>query len=178
MIVVLRLGHRPSRDKRVTTHVALTARAFGASEVWVSTKDAGLEKTVESIVKRFGGDFVIKTGVKWREAIRSWKGMVVHLTMYGESIVDALPSMAGKDLLVVVGAEKVPREVYELADLNVSVGNQPHSEIAALAVLMHRLTGDESLYRDLEGRLTVLPNPRGKTVVDNARGSQKADTRS
>ncbi|TLZ95287.1 MAG: tRNA (cytidine(56)-2'-O)-methyltransferase, partial [Methanobacteriota archaeon] len=30
MITVLRLGHRPARDKRVTTHVALTARAFGA----------------------------------------------------------------------------------------------------------------------------------------------------
>ncbi|TFG70124.1 MAG: tRNA (cytidine(56)-2'-O)-methyltransferase, partial [Methanomassiliicoccus sp.] len=30
MIVVLRLGHRPERDQRVTTHVALTARALGA----------------------------------------------------------------------------------------------------------------------------------------------------
>ncbi|MCC6052717.1 MAG: tRNA (cytidine(56)-2'-O)-methyltransferase, partial [Desulfurococcaceae archaeon] len=30
-IYVLRYGHRPERDKRVTTHVALVARAFGAS---------------------------------------------------------------------------------------------------------------------------------------------------
>ncbi|MCG7848715.1 MAG: tRNA (cytidine(56)-2'-O)-methyltransferase, partial [ANME-2 cluster archaeon] len=30
-IVVLRLGHRPERDQRVTTHVGLTARALGAS---------------------------------------------------------------------------------------------------------------------------------------------------
>ncbi len=29
MIAVLRLGHRPERDKRITTHVALTSRAFG-----------------------------------------------------------------------------------------------------------------------------------------------------
>ena len=29
MITVLRIGHRPARDKRVTTHVALAARAFG-----------------------------------------------------------------------------------------------------------------------------------------------------
>jgi len=173
LIVVLRLGHRPSRDKRVTTHVALTARAFGAQEVWVSTKDIALEKTVESIVARFGGDFVIKTGVKWREAIRSWTGKVVHLTMYGERLNDALKSIKGQDLLVVVGAEKVPREVYELADVNVSVGNQPHSEIAALAVLMHRLTDDDILYRDLDGRLTVLPNPRGKTVVDNSKETHK-----
>ncbi|MHC1579644.1 MAG: tRNA (cytidine(56)-2'-O)-methyltransferase, partial [Candidatus Alkanophagales archaeon] len=26
-VVVLRLGHRPERDKRVTTHVGLVARA-------------------------------------------------------------------------------------------------------------------------------------------------------
>ena len=169
MIVVLRLGHRPSRDKRVTTHVALTARAFGAQEVWVSTKDAALEKTVESIVTRFGGEFAIKTGMKWREAIRSWKGKVVHLTMYGERLDDVLPSIAKEDLLIVVGAEKVPREVYELADVNVSVGNQPHSEIAALAVLMDRIADDDTLYMNLDGRLTVLPNPRGKTVIDNTK---------
>ena len=29
-VIILRLGHRPERDKRITTHVALTARAFGA----------------------------------------------------------------------------------------------------------------------------------------------------
>ena len=29
-IVVLRWGHRPQRDQRLTTHVALIARVFGA----------------------------------------------------------------------------------------------------------------------------------------------------
>ena len=29
-IVVLRLGHRPERDQRVTTHVGLLSRALGA----------------------------------------------------------------------------------------------------------------------------------------------------
>ena len=67
--------------------------------------------------------------------------------------------------MVVVGAEKVPREVYELADYNVSVGNQPHSEIAALAVFLDRLTDGGSLYLDTGGRMKVIPNPRGKTVV-------------
>ena len=168
MIVVLRLGHRPSRDKRVTTHVALTARAFGAKEIWVSTKDAELEKTVNSVVSRFGGDFAIRTGVKWREAIRSWRGDIVHLTVYGESLVDSISSLSGSDLLVVVGAEKVPREVYELATLNVSVGNQPHSEVAALAVFMDRLTDGAALYEDRGGKIRIVPNPRGKTVVDES----------
>ena len=62
-IVVLRLGHRPARDKRVTTHVALTARAFGADAVLVSTRDAGLERTLQALVARFGGAFEVRTGV-------------------------------------------------------------------------------------------------------------------
>ena len=172
MIVVLRLGHRPSRDKRVTTHVALTARAFGADEVWVTAKDSELERTVNGVTERFGGKFVIRTGVKWREAIRSWKGTVVHLTMYGQRLRDALQVMGrtkAKDMLIIVGAEKVPREIYELADYNVSVGNQPHSEIAALAVILYRLIDDDDLYRDMGSRLRVVPNPRGKTVIDETR---------
>jgi tRNA (cytidine56-2'-O)-methyltransferase len=32
-VTVLRLGHRPERDKRITTHVGLVARAFGAEEM-------------------------------------------------------------------------------------------------------------------------------------------------
>ncbi|MGI0148094.1 MAG: tRNA (cytidine(56)-2'-O)-methyltransferase, partial [Thermoplasmata archaeon] len=38
-VTVLRLGHRPSRDKRVTTHVALVARAFGAAGILVDVAD-------------------------------------------------------------------------------------------------------------------------------------------
>ena len=166
MIVVLRLGHRPTRDQRVTTHVALTARALGADEIWVSTEDPGLEKTVRSVVDRFGGKFRIKTGVDFRKVIRSWKGEVVHLTMYGESLSKALPSIKVKDLMIVVGAEKVPREVYDLADRNISVGNQPHSEIAALAIFLDRLRKGKALERPFGGKLTVVPNPRGKTVID------------
>ena len=43
MITVLRLGHRVSRDKRTTTHVALAARAFGADKMLVSEKDEALQ---------------------------------------------------------------------------------------------------------------------------------------
>ncbi len=166
MIVVLRLGHRPTRDQRVTTHVALTARALGADEIWVSTEDLGLERTLRSVVERFGGKFGIKTGVDWRKAIKAWKGEVVHLTMYGESLSKALPTLKAKDLMVVVGAEKVPREVYDLADRNLSVGNQPHSEVAALAIFLDRLMKGKSLEKPFKGKFTVVPNPRGKTVID------------
>jgi len=35
-------------------------------------------------------------------------------------------------LVIIVGAEKVPREIFEFADYNVGIGCQPHSEISAL----------------------------------------------
>jgi tRNA (cytidine56-2'-O)-methyltransferase len=173
MIVVLRLGHRPKRDQRVTTHVALTARALGADAIWVTTEDEHLEATVRSVVERFGGKFQIKTGVSWRPVIKAWEGEVVHLTMYGESLSKALPTVDAKDLMIVVGAEKVPREVYDLATRNISVGNQPHSEVAALAIFMDRLTKGKTLDKDFKGRLRVMPNPRGKTVVDRSKATDK-----
>ncbi|NLU45381.1 MAG: tRNA (cytidine(56)-2'-O)-methyltransferase [Euryarchaeota archaeon] len=165
-IWIMRIGHRPDRDKRVTTHVALSSRALGAKGIYVDTHDATLEENIGSVVKRFGGDFTIETGVQWKQAIRDFPGKVIHLTMYGERIDAALGKIPrDEDLMIVVGAEKVPFEVYESAHLNISVGNQPHSEIAALAILLDRFTGGGSLYADRGGEMTVLPSERGKEIV-------------
>jgi len=150
--------------------VALTARALGADGIWVSTPDEVLEKTVKSVVERFGGKFEIRTGVDWRKAMRNWKGEIVHLTMYGEKLSEAISTINSKRLMIVVGAEKVPRDVYDLADRNVSVGNQPHSEVAALAIFLDRYSGGKALERVLKGGLTIVPNPRGKTVIDRRKG--------
>jgi tRNA (cytidine56-2'-O)-methyltransferase len=168
MIEVLRLGHRRARDARVTTHVCLTARAFGADSVVVSEKDTKLEKTVKDVVKRFGGPFEIRTGEPWKPLVRAWKkrGAVVHLTMYGEPLESALEKVRGKDVLVVVGAEKVPGDLYELADVNVAVGNQPHSEVAALAIVLDRLTSGNWRARPFDGEVHIVPNPRGKTLIN------------
>ena len=167
-IWIMRIGHRPQRDKRVTTHVALSSRALGAKGIYVDTYDDVLEENVRSVVDRFGGDYSIKTGVSWKEAMRDFDGVVVHLTMYGLTVNDAIPKIPkDKDILIIVGAEKVPAEVYQRADFNVSVGNQPHSEIAALAIFLDRFTGGEALYSDRHGKMTVVPNERGKTVVEN-----------
>ena len=88
-IVILRIGHRPQRGKRVTTHVALAARALGAKGIYVDTKDTVLEENIRSVVGRFGGDFFIETGVKWRTVVDDHDGTVVHLTMYGQRIDEA-----------------------------------------------------------------------------------------
>jgi len=82
------------------------------------------------------------------ERDQRFEGLKVHLTMYGERINDMGDVLMDRlsdeeDLLVVVGAEKVPRWVYENVEFNVSVGNQPHSEIAALAVFLDRMKEGE-----------------------------------
>ncbi len=166
MITILRIGHRISRDKRITTHVALVARAFGADKIFIDTDDKKIEETVCSTCNRFGGEFEIETGVNSKKIIRDWKGIVVHLTMYGGRLDKSIKEIdKSKDLLVVVGAEKVPPWIYEISDFNVSVGNQPHSEVAALAIFLDRYNEGKWLGRKFDGKIEILPCNRGKKVV-------------
>jgi tRNA (cytidine56-2'-O)-methyltransferase len=103
--------------------------------------------------------------------IRNWEGPVVHLTMYGEQVQDVEDDIrevhTEEPLLVVVGGEKVPFEVYDEADWNVGVTNQPHSEVAGLAVFLDRLHEGRELEREWEGGdRRVVPMETGKKVVD------------
>ena len=55
-ISVLRLGHRRERDKRITSHLGLTARAFGADEVILAgEEDESALETWRTVTTRFGG---------------------------------------------------------------------------------------------------------------------------
>jgi tRNA (cytidine56-2'-O)-methyltransferase len=169
MIAVLRIGHRIDRDKRITTHVALVARAFGADTIFITTKDEKLKKNILSVCKRFGGDFQIETGIDHKKIIKSWKGTIIHLTMYGEELEKAVTQIEKrKDLLIIVGAEKVPPYFYEVADINISVGNQPHSEVAALALFLDRYTKGAWMKKKFQGNIEIIPCVKGKKVRSKA----------
>jgi len=168
-IKVLRLGHRKKRDKRVTTHCALTARAFGANEIILSgERDDEIINTVTNVVKKWGGKFKIRYAKNWRREIKKFKknGRVAHLTFYGLPLQEVAPELRKeKKLLIVIGASKVPREVYSLADWNVSVTNQPHSEVAALAVFLHEYFKGEELKKSFpHAEIRITPSPRGKII--------------
>jgi len=166
-VTVFRYGHRIARDKRITTHIALVARAFGARKIIIDNRDEGIENVVEDINNRFGDDFEIETGVNWKKFIKNWDGLIVHLTMYGESIADIADEIKKHDkILAIVGSKKVPGEFYSIADFNVAVGNQPHSEVAALALFMHYITDGEWINHDFYGKFQILPQKRGKKVVE------------
>ena len=170
-IYVLRLGHRPERDKRITTHVGLVARAFGAHGfILADVIDDKVVNSLVDVVKRWGGIFDIIQGANSVKFIKEWKrneGEVIHLTMYGEPIDYIIDKIRynGKDKLVIVGAEKVPRIYYELADYNIAVGNQPHSEVAALAIFLDRLYEGRELYLKFsKWKIKVVPQKRGKRI--------------
>jgi tRNA (cytidine56-2'-O)-methyltransferase len=170
-VTVLRLGHRPGRDERMTTHVGLTARALGADKVVLANAARNQADTVIDITERFGGPFDVASTEEPKRLIRDFEGSVVHLTMYGERVQDIEDDVrkahAEEPLLVVVGAEKVPFEVYEHADWNVGVTNQPHSEVASLAVFLDRLFEGRELDREWENPdRVVVPQETGKRVVD------------
>jgi len=170
-VTVLRLGHRPGRDERITTHVGLTARALGADGVVLAGSAGSRAETVVDITDRFGGPFDVETTDEPKRRIREFEGTVVHLTMYGEPIQDVEADIReahrSEPVLAVVGAEKVPFEVYERADYNVGVTNQPHSEIASLAVFLDRLYEGRELDREwTDPEQVVVPMATGKKVVD------------
>ena len=54
-IDVLRLGHRKGRDPRITTHLALVARAMGADRFLLGgDEDEKMFENVRSVEARFG----------------------------------------------------------------------------------------------------------------------------
>ena len=168
-VVVLRLGHRPGRDERMTTHVGLTARALGADRVVIAGEAAEPASTIEGVVERFGGPFDVSVVADHGGVIRAWDGAVVHLTMYGlpvqEVEAEIREAHAAGPLAVVVGSEKVSFDVYERADFNVGVTNQPHSEVAGLAVFLDRLFEGHELDREwADATHRVVPRETGKLV--------------
>jgi tRNA (cytidine56-2'-O)-methyltransferase len=167
-VTVLRLGHRPSRDKRISAHVGLVARAFGADNLFYSgLKDSSLEESIKGVVSQWGGPFGVAHVRDWKALIREWNGKSVHLTMYGIPVQKRIGQIRKSgDLLVVVGGEKVPPEAYRMADWNVAVTSQPHSEVAALALFLHEyFQGKELAKRFRDVRKRVVPQERGKKLI-------------
>ncbi|MBI5223589.1 tRNA (cytidine(56)-2'-O)-methyltransferase [Candidatus Micrarchaeota archaeon] len=178
---ILRLGHRLPRDERITTHVALVARSFGAQKmIYCGQKDQGLEESVHKICEKWGGktpngeQFEIEYSQKDLGIIKKLKKegyFIVHLTMYGSGVMEKMPEIKKQEkILIIVGSEQVEGEVYELSNVNISVTNQPHSEVAALAITLDRLIDGreletkEGLRLEFGGEIEIEPRERGKKI--------------
>ena len=184
-ITVIRLGYRVGRDPRINTHLGLVSRALGANEFLVSgDKNHKMFETIKQVTKTFGGEFStnhLDAPLKW---IRKYKSeqkdggknaTIVHLTMYGEDyrkVIKEIPR--DKPLAIVVGGAKVPASIYRMADYNVSVGNQPHSEVAALALFLDKLQDGKSIDRKFSNpKLEIIPDLERKNVIDHEKKEEE-----
>jgi tRNA (cytidine56-2'-O)-methyltransferase len=170
-IIILRIGHRVFRDSRVTTHVCLTARALGADAVIIADQeDKVVESTIQDVTNRFGGPFQVQTGTSWKKAVRDWKaagGKIVHLTAYGLPLPKVMPEIQSMtyDMMVIVGSEKMPGEVFKIADWNVSVTSQPMSEVAALAIFLDWIKEHREFDHEFSGaQVRIVPSKDRKDV--------------
>jgi len=170
-IIVFRYGHRDVRDFRVTSHCALVSRAFGAEEIIIcGNKDDKVVNTLLGVSKRWGGKFKVTFVPSWEDTLNKIqkKGYVlVHLTMYGERVQDVDKKIRkNKKICVIIGSQKVERGIYEISDYNVSVTNQPHSEIAALSFFLDRVQDGAELNKKFSGaQRQIIPEKQGKKVI-------------
>ena len=174
-IEVLRLGHRRGRDPRITTHLALVSRAMGASKFLLAgDEDDKLFENVVSVNERFGHALDCryeKRPLKFLRNIVNSEGdrpTIVHLTMYGEPFKSTTPSIPTENgVIVIVGGAKVPGEIFKISDYNIAVGNQPHSEVAALALFLDALTDGEGFNQEFpNAKLVIHPSKSGKDVKE------------
>ena len=177
---VLRLGYRLGRDPRITTHLALVSRALGADRFLLAgDEDSKMFENLESVADRFGSGMScehVQGPMGWlrrfveEDAGDGEPGVAVHLTMYGEPFRQAIPRIRrDRPMVVIVGGAKVPGDVYKLCQYNVSVGSQPHSEVAALALFLDSWGGSIAESEHFKGaQLEVIPNSDGKTVIDHS----------
>ena len=73
IIEVLRIGQRVVRDDRVTTHVALVARAFGARKILMTEVNPDIKCTIEKVTNIWGGNFSLEFIENWKSEIKTKK---------------------------------------------------------------------------------------------------------
>ncbi len=179
-VTILRLAHRRDRDKRITSHLGLTARAFGADRFLLAgDEDPAVLSTMRSVATRFGGDFEARhesSPIGWlkrfaqRDGLDGSAGVAIHLTMYGEPFRAVIPTIRrDRPVVIVVGGAKVPGQVYGICQYNIAVGHQPHSEVAALALFLDAWYASVATpLRFSYGELRVVGSRSGKTVLSRS----------
>ncbi len=171
-LIIVRYGHRMIRDRRMTTHIALIARALGADGMILTNyRSEKVQDTIDNVNDQWGGTFSVEMDLDWRELVKQIKhrdDLLVHLTMYGieldKQLIDNIKTPP-KNVYVLVGSQKVPAEIYSQADYNIAISHQPQSECGALAIFLDRLFKGKTLYREFDdAKLRIIPKSHGKKV--------------
>ena len=89
--------------------------------------------------------------------------------MYGLNISTIISKIRklNKDILLIIGSRKVPGEIYYLSDYNIAIGNQPHSEISALAIFLDKLFIGKELRKEFSNnKIKIIPSRYKKEVQE------------
>ena len=173
-IEILRLGHRLHRDYRITTHCGLVARAFGATKMYYSGfEDDKITLNLHKVNDSWGGNFEVQYLKNWRSFLKQSKlegSFIILCTMYGENLPDVEQEIKSikntSNIIIVIGSEKIPSDLLHLSTLNVAISNQPHSEVAALAILLDRLfEGKQLEFKFTDPKINIIPQKKGKKSV-------------
>jgi tRNA (cytidine56-2'-O)-methyltransferase len=153
-------------------HIFLAARAFGAEQaVYSGQQDPTMEAQFKEIVTKWGGNFTVEYIPDESEQLKTWKQAgreLIHLTMYGLPIQKVIEEIrcSPRDKVIVIGGAKVKRSIYRVADWNVAITSQPHSEISALSVFLHLLFEGTELEKTHDSaQFQIIPQARGKKVI-------------
>ena len=153
-------------------HIFLAARAFGAEHaVYSGQKDPNMEAQFKKIVTKWGGNFTVEYISDEIKQLKIWKQAgreLVHLTMYGLPVQEVIEEIqhSPREKVIIVGGAKVQRSIYRIADWNVAITSQPHSEISALSVFLHILLQGTELDKTYDNaRFHIIPQAQGKKVI-------------
>ena len=140
------------------------ARAFGASNVtFASPKNGRLIKYFKSLNRRWGGTFSVDFTNNWREFLKTKKNYkIVYLTRYGVPINKVEYTLKTyKNILIIVTITEAAKNLYQMADFNVSITTQPHAATSAVAVFLHHFFEGRELSLHFENaQYKIVPEER------------------
>ncbi len=158
ILVIGKNSHESNLD------LCLAARAFGASSVtFAGKRNPKMVRYLQNVVRNWGGSFSVNFTDDWRGEIASRKNYkVVYLTRFGVPINKLEYGLRTyKNLLVVVTLTENVKNLYRMADFNVSITTQPHCSAAAVAVFLHHFYEGRELAMHFENaRYKVVPEER------------------
>ena len=81
--------------------------------------------------------------------------------MYGEDYKKFIKKE--KNYLIIIGGSKVPGIFYKKSNFNISIGDQPHSEVSALGIFLEFLNLKKFFKNNIK---KIIPSKRNKKILN------------
>ncbi len=161
MLTILVVG-KPSYEK--VTDLCLIARAFGATEAVFTTSDRKLisksKRFCKDVCAKWGGSFTISFTNNWKAYIKSKrKYKTIYLTRYGTPVRQMEYLLRTyKNLLIIASFSEKIKELYTIADFNISITSQPHTVASSVTALLRAYYRDRELSMHFENaKYKIVP---------------------